>query len=45
MHSASVYVPFEVVELTQHLTWESLLMLAVNVSIVIVLWSERRSTA
>jgi uncharacterized membrane protein (DUF2068 family) len=39
--SAALYVPFELVGLTRHLSWSGLVVLAINLGIVMVLWRGR----
>jgi uncharacterized membrane protein (DUF2068 family) len=40
--SAGLYIPFELVEISRHVTWGGLTVLAANVLILIVLWAGRR---
>jgi uncharacterized membrane protein (DUF2068 family) len=42
--SAALYLPFELVELTRHISWAGLVVLVANVLIVFVLWHNRRNT-
>ena len=36
--SAALYIPFELVELTRHVSWPSVLVTIANVAIVLILW-------
>jgi uncharacterized membrane protein (DUF2068 family) len=39
--SAALYIPFELVEISRHVTWGGFVVLVVNVLVVIVLWLSR----
>ena len=41
--SATLYIPFELIELTRGVTWPGVTVLAFNVAIVLVLWRARGS--
>ena len=43
--SAGLYIPFEIIELEQRVTWTSLLMLVFNILVVAVLWFARPKAA
>jgi uncharacterized membrane protein (DUF2068 family) len=43
--SAGLYIPFELAELTRHVTWSALLVTAANVAIIVLLWRARKSAS
>ena len=43
--SAGLYLPFELAELTRHVSWAGVVALIANIAIVIVLWRARKTAA
>ena len=39
--TGALYIPFELAELTQHITWPAVTVLAANVAVVFMLWQAR----
>jgi uncharacterized membrane protein (DUF2068 family) len=39
--SAGLYIPFELAELTRHVSWTSMLVTIANVAVVVILWRAR----
>ena len=43
--SAGLYIPFEIIELVEHVTWISVLALVFNILVVAILWLTRPKSA